>query len=451
MKKISSIFSNTFKMFLRDGTTLGVLAGLALSCIFIFSLAKSDGVLLNELRIRLRYGFYVLYGLLSFILMYLACISLRKDLDGRQFHNISSAPVHRYQIWTGKLLGLLFLGLSAFIFSSLVLFACSAIYVIQTKGKIDSKIIKENLIRTYYQCEPQTLPIDAQIEKKYRKMQAENLLPANKSDREIRKEIRNEIRKNEQIIPPGGKKKWIFKWNSASATAYGQFVILKFKFYAQQKRDKIPCRFIVSSPSNMGRWEQEFSVYPYMYHEIKIPLSAIPKSDIIELEFKSDYGEYLIFPVNKDVSFLYDDGSIFKNYMKLLLIVLINMAVLISVGLASASLFSYTVSVFVTLVIYFVGMSSDFFKGVIEEFSYGLHLTYNSPIYFLNGFINFGIWLTQGIKCPPVIEMFTDSASISLWKLFLHWGPMVSVYLTVVIAIGIYFITTKELDKLPSS
>ncbi len=279
-------------------------------------------------------------------------------------------------------------------------------------------------------------------------MQAEGTLPVALSELEIRRQIKDDLRRDLQSCEPGAEKRWRFKWDPDSASKHADFAILKFKFYAENKRLKINGVFTLSSPDSPGEWRGEFSAYPYSFTEIRIPLDSLPKSHSLELKFKGIDSPYLNFPNSNGVSLLYDNGGIFKNYISMFSILLLNMAVLAAIGLCSASLFSYSVSIFVTLVVYFVGISSDFFLSVLRELGYGWHGADTSPIYFLTGFIKLGIWLTKGIKCPPVVETFTENISIPVLSIFSDWGIATIIYATIVIIIGIYVLSVKEIDKL---
>lgn len=451
MRKTSAICANVIRILIRNGTVAGIMVALGALSVFIFMFARSDGEIINELRIRIRYSFFFFYTFTSIVVMYLSCITLRRDIENRQFHNVASAPVHRCQIWLGKFFGILIFGMACFFFSSLVTAVCAAVYVGTHCNEKDMAIVKEKFLRAYSHKVPLIEPIERQIDNRFKKMQAEGNLPPGLSEKEIKRELRDEVRKDEQMLKPDEEKSWNFSWDSSAASKFSDHIILRVKFYAEQKREMVNGRFTLTAADSPAKWGQDFSGFPYMYHEIKIPIAKIPSSSQLKMSFKGTGSPYLIFPVANGIALLYDNGGILANYFLVSLVIFINMIVLTAIGLTSASLFTYTVSVFVTLVVYLVGMSSDFFLSVIRELSYGWHGADDSSIYLLTGFINFGIWLTKGIKCPPVIEIFTENISIPFEGIFMAWGMEALFYAAIVIALGILVLTRKEIDKLMSS
>lgn len=448
MKKILAISRNVLLLLFRGGTGLGLIVLIAAVAVFIFIFTKSDGVLINELRIRIRYSFFFFSGVLYFALLYLACVSLRKDIEQRQFHTISSAPVHRAQIWAGKYFGILALGFIVFVCGSLSTALCSGIMITKWGNKAEVKELGEVFFRTFFLCSPQMPSVDAEVEKRFKKMQIEGTLPTDIQEWQIRKNLRDEIQKMEQLVEPDGSRIWTFNWNSQIALESGKFVILKFKFYSERKREKISGHWTLKSSDSSNEWSTDFSGFPYMFHQIKIPVENIPKSSMVKLVFKGNDTPYLIFPMKNGVALLYDNGSIFLNYLRLLLISLLYMAIITALALAFASLFTYTVSVFVTLVTYLVGISSDFFISVLREISYGGHHGEQIAFSFFSWFINLGLWLTKGVKPPPAIDFFSDSMSIPLAEFFSNWGIRAVVYAAVFAGFGIYILTKKEIDKL---
>ena len=60
MKKILSVSKTTLRLLIRNGSGPGLAVVVCAVAVFVFFFARSDGILINELRIRLRYAFYFL-------------------------------------------------------------------------------------------------------------------------------------------------------------------------------------------------------------------------------------------------------------------------------------------------------------------------------------------------------------------------------------------------------
>lgn len=457
MKKILSIANTLLLMLFRGGTAWGVIFLAAICSAFIFFCAKSDDILINELQIRVRYSLYFLTGLLSFALLYIACTSLTKDIEGRQFHMISAAPVHRSQIWLGKYLGFITFGIITFICGSLSVAICSASFIATWNKPAEKELLKEKFFRSYYVCEPissSSEELGKKVLEEFKRIQreAEEKNPKIKSgDKQYhedspewiqKKYLLNAIRRKLQMMPHGTSKQWDF--NLDVNQAYGDFLLLRFKFYAEKKREKISGTWIWDSPGEKEVWSHDFSGFPYIPYEIKIPIENVADSKIFRLTFKGKDTPYLIFPLDNGVQLLYDSGGILKNYIHLLVITSLHVAILAAFALAVASFFTYTVSVFVTLTSYMIVLISDSFINLIRYHYYGEEG-------FLSKIISLVIWLTKGIKTPPVHEMFSEGISIPLLKIFEDCGVGFIIYMVLIIATGIHVLKRKEIDRILQS
>lgn len=305
----------------------------------------------------------------------------------------------------------------------------------------------ESLLRFYTVCLPDEEKLDARVEKRYRKLEAEGLLPPAHDEYEMRKKLREEIRRESQACEPGATKRWRFKWNHSAASRYANFAILKLKFYAEQKRQKVAGTLELSSEKSSIKWKKDFEAYPYGFVQFKIPLNEIPDSASIELSFKGKDAPYLIFPSN-GVFLLYDGGGLLSNYLSMVVMLTLNIFTITALSLACSSMFTYHVAIFVSMIIYMVGISSGFFSSVLRDMSYGLHGIGDSTIYMLSFFIHIGIWLTKGIAPPPVIENFTENISINFADAMPEWGVAMIAYSIFASFVGIFILTRKEIDKI---
>ncbi len=448
MKKTIAIWHNFIRLMIRNGSLPGLVCASSLLAVFIFMFAGSDGELCNELKIRVRYALYFSYGLLCVALIYISSTSIAKDIEKRHFHNVCSAPVSRWQVWSGEFLGIVTSGLLVFLSSSLAIAACAIVFASKHSQKNESAQGLDRMLRAYQICLPEEADIDEEVEQKFRRMQAQSLISADTPEFETRRQIREEIRRASQLCEPGAEKIWIVTWNPASAVKNAKFAILKYKFYAQNKRIKVKGVFTVKAKDSSNYWTGEFESYPYVPGEIKIPVSALPDSKKLEISFKGVDAPYLIFPHGAGIALLYDDGGIISNFASMTCAMALNLCAITALAMSCSSLFTQTVAIFVSLVAFLVGISSTFFETVLRDMSYGLHGIGGSAVYALSGFIRAGIFLTQGIAPPPIIERFTDGISLDLIHSFSSWGFGTLSYILAFVAIGIFFLTAKEIDKL---
>jgi hypothetical protein len=471
MKKILSIAKIVLLLFFRRGAGWGLISLVSLFAVFIFFATSSDNLLYNELHLRIKYSLYAFTILLNIALMYFACVSLRKDIDERRFHTISAAPVHRAQIWLGKFCGIVSFGFIVFLAASAAIAISCMIFIAKWDIDKDKDMLKEKFFRTYYVCTPDLTDLQKKVEIEYEKRRKAELEKhkghhhkegENCEEEEEaghvhssscghdhgkwreRKYMLEEVRKEKQIIAPGKTGTWTFDWDHAAVKS--DFLLLKFKFYTNKRRNKVKGVWKVLNTTGASVWEQSFDGYPFLPHEIKIPMQSLPETKRLTIAFQENSASYVIFPVfHGGIKLLYDSGGLLKNYIILVIFSILHMSVLVAIALTSSSIFSYSVAVFVTISTFLTGSFSIFFVNVVRDLSFHDDSFGKTIATF---FIKVGIWITESTKAPPVNQMFADGISIPVKTLMTSWGIGFFIYMLIVMLIGIWMLTKKEIDRI---
>lgn len=477
MKKIFSIAKNLLLRLFRCGAGWGMLFLCSALAVFIFFATNSDNNLVNELQLRIKYSLYAFTLVLNISLMYLACVSLRKDIDERRFHTIAAAPVKRSQIWLGKFFGLLSFGFIVFLASSAAITLCCIIFISNWEKADDKKLLPDKFYTTYYVCMPDLADLEKKVNQEYEKRKKEedekkhlghNHAPGEPCNEEhhvdhtghnhapgepchdegaewrSRKILLNIIRKEQQMISPGKTRKWDFSWSPNKAQ--GDFVLLRFKIYTNKRRNKVKGTWKILDKTGKPLWTSEFADYPFLPHELKIPIEVIPKTEKITVAFQETGSTYVIFPIfHGGLKLLYNSGGLFKNYVFLCFFNLLHMGILIALALTFASIFSFSVAIFVTMVTYTTGLFSNFFVNILRDLSFHDE-SIGRTIFTL--VIKFGLWITESTKSPPVYNTFANCLSIPILQLLKSWGSGYILYLFIVLFIGIWALTRKEIDKI---
>ena len=461
MKKIISISKTVLILFFRSGAGWGLIALSGLLAVFMFFATNSDSLLINELHLRIRYSLYAFSLLLNVALIYFSCGTLRKDIDERRFHTISSAPVHRAQIWLGKFLGVLSFGFIVFLTSSMAVAISAFFFIHHWKNKDEVTALKRNFFRTYYVCTPDLTILEKDINSEFQKRLKVLIKQQEEEHKEhelhhhggechchelegeewrSRKLLLDQVRKEMQAIPAGKTGQWKFRWNPSEIK--GDYVILRFKFYSNSRRNKVRGTWTLPGTD----WKYDFEGYPFLTHDVKIPLKYVINKDILKLRYTVHSSSYVIFPVyHEGLSVLYDSGGLFKNYIYLLFFSLLHMATLIAMALTFSSLFSYSVAVFVATVIYITGAFTPFFESVLRDLSFHDQTLANM---IFSKIIEFGIWITKGVRPFDVGSSFSDGLSIPFATIITNNGFGYIIYISALMLIGIFALTRKEIDRI---
>jgi hypothetical protein len=457
MSKTLAIAAVTLRLVLRNGGALSlVFLAMALGS-GIFFAARGDGTLAHELQMRLRYGLYFATGLINFALMYIGCISLRRDLDQRHFHLISAAPVHRAQIWLGKYLGLMILGAAAHLGTALALTICCLAFAGRWEPPADRATLPDRFLQAWAVHRPDQPPVEDLVEREFRRRLAESHHHEDDADGcddpghhhgepewFIRQELVKEVRRSLQMVPPDTPKTWRF--NLDATRVDGEDVRLQGKFYSEQKRILVEGDWDVAAPGQPPTWTGAFSGYAFLPFEIRIPRALMPPGPVVELTFRGRNTPHLIFPVNEadGVRLLTGQGTIASNYPRLLLASLLHLGLLLALAMALAAMFSYSVAVFVTMAAYFISMAADSFLTAMRFQMFGER---NLIAHAIRAALSLG----RGLQSPAAIEPFANGIALPLGELMNEWGIAAATATAVVAAIGIVVLTRKEIDKLLQS
>ena len=340
---------------------LGIVIGLPL-------VIKDDGTARGLTQLLLTYTLGVITALLGVSTLWLACGSLARDIEECQLQVVAAKPIHRWQIWVGKLLGImlvnaLLLGLSGVAVYRLILWRA---------GKLDAKqqtvLMSEVLVARGSAKEP----VRNYEEDTESIFQEQNRKTPNTSvDPEAaRKQISERLKAMDQVVEPKYRRRWEIPLGAnAKARLKDQPVYLRFKFFAPQAlRDKsFAAAWYVGPPDKPGVRMYPMKVAAETFHEFPVAAELIGEDGVLTVEFWNHNEISLFFPLEDGMEMLYREGGFGLNFFRALLIVFLWLTLLAVIGLTAASQLSFPVAAFFSLGILAIGLSSGTLATVVEQ------------------------------------------------------------------------------------
>lgn len=445
MRQILTIARLTFLLAVRNGMLWGLLVLAAGVAAFIFFVSTGDGVLVNELQLRVQYSYAISYSLLTLMIIATACFTVRSQIDGRQLHLVTSRPISRGRIWLGQWLGLL--GSAAVIELALImtLLGCAWGY-----GQSYTDEQTSEAKSFYSVIKHESHPVEIAL-KELTNLRIDNLVVAGKLDRgkvDLATWKRNyeKIQRADQLLAPGAEKSWQF--DLGSKPTRGDAIDLKFRFYANDSRSLINGVWQLSAPGHPESYRWEFTVPPHQYITEQIPLSAIPASGQFKLTLLSQAESDIIIRRETGVRIYHAAGTLWHNVTKAFISQMIHLGVTAAVGLLAGIAFTFPVASFLAIVLYFLSISSGMFTDVLRDLTWGhdISLLERAGVVVIGS----GLWLAKGLQPPGVAADASSAVSISLVRLSSDWLPGILVYGVAIGILGIWLLSRKELDKLTS-
>jgi hypothetical protein len=169
---------------------------------------------------------------------------------------------------------------------------------------------------------------------------------------EVRKQIREQVKADYQLVPPGYTKKWLINLGLAKSYLRDRPLHLRVKF---NSADKSPSGtfgglWAVGVPQKTALWRSDvMSLAPDTFHEFQIDPNLFDENGVLTVQFFNGNETALLFPLDEGIEVLYREGGFGLNFVRGLGIIFCWMALLAALGLASASFLSFPVAAFCSI------------------------------------------------------------------------------------------------------
>src|SRR5665213_411829 len=365
MQRILAIAWLTWKAALRFKLFLVIAVLLILAVVGLPLVIKDDGTARGFTQIILTYTLSAITALLGLSTLWLSCGTLARDIEECQIQVVATKPIARWQIWIGKWLGIVSLN------AVLLAISGGCVYgLLQWRATklpaAEQKILREQILVARGSAKPPTNPAEIeadteQILQERLKQSAEmsNLSDAEKN--EVKRQIREQVKAQLQLVPPSYRRTWQIDLGSAKKYLHGKPLQLRVKFNAAQKSaaGTFTALWQIGDPTspNVTRLEP-MSLAPDTFHEFQIPPDLFDANGLLTITFVNPNDTALLFPLDDCMEVLYPEGGFALNFARGLGIIFCWMALLAALGLAAASLLSFPVATFFALAMMLVVFSS---------------------------------------------------------------------------------------------
>jgi hypothetical protein len=372
MQRILAITWLTWKAAFRFRLFL-VIAGLLLAAVVgLPLLLQDDGTARGFTQILITYTLSAITALLGLSTLWLSCGTLARDIEECQIQVVATKPIARWQIWLGKWLGIMSLNAAL-----LALSGASVCGLLQWRANKlpaeEQKILRTEVLvaRGVANSSNYKAEIDAQTRQILQDRLKANPELANSADsKEVEKQVREMVRANYQLVPPAYTRRWPIDLGFAKNFLHNQPLQLRVKFNSAER--SASGTFVglwqVGVPGTTKFWRSTpMSLSPDTYHEFEIPPDLFDSKGVLTIDFLNANNTSLLFPIEDGMEVLYPEGGFTLNFARGLAIIFCWMALLTTIGLASASFLSFPVAAFFSLAMLIVVFSSGTLADAVEN------------------------------------------------------------------------------------
>ena len=370
MQRLLAIAWLTWKAAFRFRLFLVIAVLLLAAVVGLPMVIKDDGTARGFTQILLTYTLSVITGLLGLSTLWLACGTLARDIEECQMQVVATKPIARWQIWLGKWLGIMSLN------AALLALSGACVYgLLQWRATklpaAEQTVLREQVLVARGSAREQNY--NAEIDVATERILQGRLKnsPVDKVDvPEVRRQIREQVKADFQLVPPGYSRPWQIDLGFAKNFLRNKPLQLRVKFNSAQKSPSgtFVALWQVGDPNSANLWRSEpMSLAPDTFHEFQIPANLFDDKGVLTVLFINQNDTALLFPLEDGLEVLYPQGGFTLNFARGLGIIFCWMALLAALGLMAASFLTFPVAAFFSLAVLTIGLSGGTLAEAVES------------------------------------------------------------------------------------
>ncbi len=454
MQRLLTIAWLTWKAAFRFRLFLVITVLLLLSVVGLPLILQDDGTARGFTQILITYTLSTITGLLGLSTLWLSCGTLARDIEECQIQVVAVKPIARWQIWLGKWLGLVSLDAALLAISG----ACVYGLLQWRAGHLpaaEQQVLRNEVLvaRGSVRLPSFDKDIDAETDQLLRERLEKNV-GEGVNLKEVRTQIREQVKSQYQIVPSGYSRPWQLDLGSARSSLAGKQLHLRIKFNtADHTTSGTYAGFWrIGVPNKTRLYQSEMqSLAPDTFHEIPIPPDLFDDTGVLTVTFVNMSPTTLLFPLEDGIEVLYPEAGFTVNFVRGLGVIFCWMALFAALGLTAASFLSFPVAAFLALGVLTMVFASGTMANAVEE---GTIANYNaekgtkgwSPadVVVIPTF-KATLWVIGLAKNFSPIDSLSTGGSVSWEELGKAFAQIIGILSGLLALIGMVIFTRREL------
>jgi hypothetical protein len=371
MQRILAITWLTWKAAFRFRLFLVIAVLLLAAVVGLPLLIQDDGTARGFTQILLTYTLTTITALLGISTLWLACGTLARDIEECQMQVVATKPIARWQIWTGKWLGIMSLNAALLALSGGCVYGLLEWRASKLPAAVQKELREQVLVARGSAKEKD---FSAEIDADAKQILQERLKnsPVTTADLpEVQRQIREQVKAGYQVVQPGYSRMWQIDLGFAKNYLHDKPLQLRVKFNSAQKSPSgtFLALWQVGVPETAKLWRTEtpMSLAPDTVHEFQVPPDLFDTNGVLTILFVNPNSTSLLFPLEDGMEVLYPEGGFALNFARGLGIIFCWMALIAALGLAAASFLSFHVATFFSLAMLVVMMSGSTLADAVDS------------------------------------------------------------------------------------
>ena len=422
MHSIWAVAINTIKQALRIKVAVVFTILLLILLPVLGFTTTGDETLKGRLQTFVSYALSLTSFLLCLLTIIVSIYTITSDIEQKQIYTVITKPIRRFQILTGKLLGVIVLDVILLCLFSAIIYTIT-IYMPTFIKVPESELIEAD--NEFFTARASlTVPevdVTKEVADRYTELGRRGELPANVPREEIIAQLTQQAQLAKRAAGAGQVLLWEF--NNIEPLAESMFIRFKYDVSANPPDSQVWGKWFVGDYQFFKYGTQSKTpIYDEMhkhsvrnFHEIEIPAEVVPEHGHLAVAFMnvpSLNSVGIIFPPD-GLEVLYKADSFTGNFVRTVFLVLFRLIFLACLGILAASFLSFPVAILFCFVIFFTASFSGFVLDSFSFLSENVGAVYSYTIKWL-------------IQLMPQFDKFNPSKFLVSAKL-LSWTDVVKV------------------------
>lgn len=383
MGRILTIAHHTVREAIRMKVVLAfALLIVALIGILPFSIQRPNATVSATVQTFLTWSILPLGGILSFLAIFLGCLSISDEMYHRQIYMLVTKPIPRWQYVIGKWVGVLQVLTALLVFSALLIYGMARLLAsAQPVDAIDAFTLKHEVLTARAHSAVFVPDFSAPAERLIEQMIEDGRYNDQTKIRpaKVRADLIKAYRQGWRVIKPGEVRKYEFHDLGLVDRSAGKAMQLRYKAkgmgYAMD--ETLQTAWVFGNPRDADQ------AGPVLrrdvmdrYHVIQFPASCVSPDGTLTIRVQNiDHdradghrGATIAFEAGEGFEVLYEIGSFEGNMGRMLFLVWCRVVVIASIAILSATFLSYPVACLLAFMFYILAISGSY---VIDAMGFG--------------------------------------------------------------------------------
>lgn len=354
LKSVWAIAGLTVRHVIRSRVVVLLGVGVVASVVGVPWALRSDGTAVGHVQLFLYYALGLAGVLLSLAAVWSGAGAVSLEMENRHVALMACKPVHAWQLWMGKWLGLLVL--NGWMLGMVgLLGGLGLAWSVRRAGamsEVDRLRLAEEILVARRNISPEPEDLAAPLARRVEELRRARVLAEGPLDPQTVSDIMDDLRREAATVGPGGRKIWTFHVPEKSLS--GRPMTLRFRFDGSGEGPlaTVAARWDILGPEGTVLFVREGEFAPGAVHTIVVPADIAAASGG---HLRVAYGNVdavgaptVIFPTDGGLTLQVYSGPFLPNYLRALSVMFCRLAILSAIGLTFGCCFSFPVASFVT-------------------------------------------------------------------------------------------------------